>query len=332
MYQSIISGVGKYHPSRVVTNDELSKRVDTSDEWIVQRTGIKERRISASHEFPSFMAHQAALLALKQAQLQPNDIDLILFATTIPDRHFPNTASRLQALLGITNQCGCVDLNAACTGWVYSMTMAQALIATGAYQNILVVGCDRSSAFNNWDDRNTCILFGDGAGVVVLSRNKENSQNPEAKIFGHILGSDSSKQDALSMPKGGSETPPSVEIIRNKENFMTMDGQTVFKAAVKTMSSHCQKLLTQHGLSLNDIQWFIPHQANLRIIETTASLLNFPLEKVIINVEKYANTSSASIPAALFEAIEDGRVKRGDKILMATFGSGLTSGALLLEY
>lgn len=331
LYQMKIAGTGKYHPEKVLTNDDLSKMVDTNDEWITQRTGIKERRISdlKKEEYPSGMSEHAAREAIKNAGLEPNDIDLIIFSVTLPDMLFPNTASRLQERLGITNGCACMDVNAACTGWVYGLVVANSLIQTGVYKNILLVGCEMTSTFNNWEDRASCILFGDGSGATVLTRSEDGSAS---RLVDSVLGSDSTKKDALMLPNGGSMSPITKEILEKKEQYLTMDGQVVFKAAVKTMSSHCATILERHNLTVDDIDWFIPHQANLRIIETTASLLKYPMDKVIVNVDKYANTSSASIPSALHEAVMDGRIKRGQKILVAAFGAGLTSGAALLEF
>ncbi|MBT4791744.1 MAG: ketoacyl-ACP synthase III, partial [Halobacteriovoraceae bacterium] len=305
--------------------------VDTNDEWIVQRTGIKERRIGDINkdESPSGMATRAAKIAIEKAGLKPNDIELILFSVTFPDMMFPNSASCLQSKLEITNHCGCLDINAACTGWVYGLTMANSLIQTGVYKNILVCGTEMASAFNNWEDRNTCVLFGDGSGAVVLSRADENDPG---QIIDSVLSSDSSKKESLILPARGALEPVTQEVIDRNGQWMSMDGPVVFKNAVKTMSSHCKTLLERNGLTIDDIDWFIPHQANLRIIETTGKLLKCPEEKVIINVQKYANTSSASIPAALHEAVEDGRIKRGQTILFAAFGAGLTSGAVLLKY
>ena len=330
-YKTKIQGTGKFHPAKTLTNDDLAKMVDTSDEWIVQRTGIKERRIGdlSKDETPSGMAAHAAKMAIKNAGLEPNDIDLILFSVTLPDMLFPNAASCLQEKLGITNKCGALDINAACTGWVYGLTMANSLIQTGVYKNILLCGTEMTSQFNNWDDRNTCVLFGDGSGAVVLGRAQADDTS---EIIDSILTSDSSKKDSLILPAGGSARPVRQDVLDENAQWMNMDGQTVFKNAVKTMSSHCLTLLKRHNLTIDDIDWFIPHQANLRIIETTGNLLKCPTEKVIINVEKYANTSSASVPAALHEAYEDGRVKRGDLILFAAFGAGLTSGATLLKF
>lgn len=331
LYHTKIQGTGKYHPEKVITNEELTKIVDTSDEWIVQRTGIKERRIAdlAKDESPSGMAEKAARIAIEQAGLEPNDIDFIMFSVTLPDTLFPNAASHLQEKLGITTKCGCIDINAACTGWVYGLTMANALVQSGTFKNVLLCGTEMTSAFNNWDDRNTCVLFGDGSGAVVLGRAEKNE---ESQIIDSILTSDSSKKETLILPAGGAKRPVRQDVLDENAQWMHMDGQIVFKNAVKTMSSHCAKLLKRNNLTIDDIDWFIPHQANLRIIETAGNLLKCPAEKVIVNVEKYANTSSASIPAALHEAVSDGRVKRGDLVLFAAFGAGLTAGATLLRF
>ncbi len=330
MFSSKIIGTGKFHPDKVMTNDDLSKFLDTNDEWIVQRTGIKERRISNPEtEYPSAMAYHASKQAIENAGLEPNDIDLILFSVTIPDMFFPNSASCLQHKLGITNHCGALDINAACTGWLYGVQLTDALIKSGAHTNILLVGCEMTSGFNNWEDRSTCVLFGDGAGAVVMTRAEENDSS---KIFHSVLSSDSSKRESLILYKGAAKSPITPEVLKNREQFVDMDGQTVFKNAVKTMAKHCKTVLKESNLTVDDVDWFIPHQANLRIVETTAKLLEFPLEKAIVNVQKYANTSSASIPAALHEAVTDGRIKRGDKILLAAFGAGLTSAAAVLEY
>ncbi len=330
MFATKITGTGKFHPEKVMTNDDLSKMVDTSDEWIMQRTGIKERRIANPEtEYPSGMAFYAAQDAIKNAGLEPNDISLIIFSVTLPDYLFPNTASQLQTKLGISNECACMDINAACTGWVYGLQMADALIKTGVHKHVLVVGTEMTSAFNNWEDRSSCVLFGDGAGATVLSQNEDNDG---AQFIDSILSCDGTKSGSLILKKGGSKSPITHEVLDNKEQFVSMEGQIVFKNAVKTMSRHCATLLKRNNLTTEDIDWFVPHQANLRIIETTAKLLEYPMDKVICNVEKYANTSSASIPAAVHEAFTDGRIKRGQTVLFAAFGAGLTSGAVLLKF
>ncbi|HLT21882.1 MAG TPA: beta-ketoacyl-ACP synthase III [Bacteriovoracaceae bacterium] len=325
-----ILGTGSYLPEKILTNDDIAKRVDTNHQWIVERTGIHTRRIGdhEKDETPSGMAARAALKALEAANLEPNDIDFIIFSTTLPDMFFPNTASVLQQKLGITNQCGCIDINAACTGWTYAVPMADAMIKAGMYKRILVIGSEMTSTFNNWDDRNTCILFGDGAGAVILGA----TESDESTIYSSTLTADSTKKDHLYMAAGGSAKRVTQEILDNNEQWLTMNGQEVFKAAVKTMASLSEKVIADANKSMEDVDWFIPHQANLRIIEAVGNRFKFPLEKVVVNVDKYANTSSATVPIALDEAIRDGRIKRGDNVLIAAFGAGLTAGAIFLKY
>ena len=331
VFNTKILGTGSYLPEKILTNDDIAKRVDTNHQWIVERTGIHTRRIGdpAKDETPSGMAARAALKALEAANLTPNDIDFIIFSTTLPDMFFPNTACVLQQKLGITNMCGAIDINAACTGWTYAVPMADAMIKTGMYKHILVVGSEMTSSFNNWDDRNTCILFGDGAGAVILGRAAENE---DSQIYTTTLSADSTKKDHLFLAAGGAAKKVTREVLDNNEQWVSMNGQEVFKSAVKTMASLSEKVVAEAKKSMNDVDWFIPHQANLRIIEAVGNRFNFPLEKVVINVDKYANTSSATVPIALDEAIRDGRIKRGDNILIAAFGAGLTSGAIFLKY
>lgn len=331
MFETKILGTGSYHPDNIVTNNDLAKRVDTNDEWIVQRTGIKERRVGTVEkgEFPSGMAVHAAKAAIESAGIDPEEIELILFSVTLPDMLFPNTASHLQKQLGLNNNCACLDINAACSGWLYGMKLADGMIKTGQYKRILLVGCEMTSAFNNWDDRNTCILFGDGCGAVVLG---PANTGDESKIYGSVLGSDSSKMESLILRNGGSMSPITHEILDKNEQYCTMDGQTVFKAAVKTMVKHAAQLIEESPLGMDDVNWFIPHQANLRIIEAVAKMARYPMDQVIVTVDKYANTSSASIPAALDEAVRSGKIKRGDNILMTAFGAGLTSAGALIKY
>jgi 3-oxoacyl-[acyl-carrier-protein] synthase III len=331
LFNTKILGTGSFLPDKILTNDDIAKRVETNHQWIVERTGIHQRRISdlSKDESPSGMAKRATLKALEAANLTPNDIDLILFSTTLPDHTMPNTASVLQEKLGITNHCGALDVNAACSGWVYLVPMADALIKTGLYKHILIVGSEMLSSFNNWDDRNTCILFGDGCGVAILGRA---SENEDSKIYSSVLSSDSTKKDHLTLLAGGSVKRISHDVLEKNEQWMTMNGQEVFKAAVKTMASHAERVAREAGLTMENIDWFIPHQANLRIIEAVGTRFNIPLEKVIINVDKYANTSSASVPIALDEAIKSGKIKRGDNVLLAAFGAGLTAGAVCLKY
>lgn len=330
-FNTKILGTGSYMPEQVLTNDDIAKRVDTNHQWIVERTGIHARRIAdiSKDETPSGMAKIATMRALEAANLTPNDIDLILFSSTLADQPMPNAASVLQDKLGITNQCGALDVNAACSGWIYLVPMADAMIKTGMYKHILVVGSEVLSSFNNWDDRNTCILFGDGCGVAILGRAAENE---DSQIYSTVLSSDSTKKDHLTLWAGGSAKRITHEVLNKGENWMTMNGQEVFKAAVKTMASHSEKVVKDAGKTIDDVDWFIPHQANLRIIEAVGNRFNFPNEKVIVTVDKYANTSSATVPVALDEAIRDGRIKRGDDVLLAAFGAGLTAGAIFLKY
>lgn len=330
-FNTKILGTGSFLPEKILTNDDIAKRVDTNHQWIVERTGIHERRIAdpSKDETPSGMAKYATLKALEAANLTPNDIDCILFSATIPDKFFPNSACHLQEKLGITNMCPALDVNAACTGWIYLLPMADAMIKTGLYKHILVVGSEMTSSFNNWDDRNTCILFGDGCGVAILGRA---SENEESQIYSSVLAADSTKKDHLALPAGGAVKRITHEVLEKGENWVTMNGQEVFKAAVKTMASLSERVIHDAGKQMSDVDWFIPHQANLRIIEAVGNRFNFPPEKVIINVDKYANTSSATVPIALDEAIRSGKIKRGDNILMAAFGAGLTAGAIYLKY
>lgn len=330
-YNTKILGTGRYLPPTILTNDDLAKRVDTNHQWIVERTGIHERRIAKVEDgdYTSGMGAKAARVAIKEAGLEPNDIDFILFTTTMSDVQMPNSASYLQLELGITNGCACIDMNAACTGFTYGFVMADSLIRSGAYKHILVVGADMTSAFNNWNDRGVCILFGDGSGAVVLGRAPEGEKSG---VLAQILGGDGTKAQHLTLPAGGTRKPLTIEVIQKGEHLIQMDGKEVFKAAVKTMASHCEKVLKDANLTLEQVDWFVPHQANLRIIEAVGTRLGFPLEKAIINVDKYANTSSGTVPIALDEAIRDGRIKRGHTVMVAAFGAGLTSGAFLFKY
>ena len=331
LFNTKILGTGSFLPDKILTNDDIAKRVDTNHQWIVERTGIHTRRIAdlSKDESPSGMAKLAALQAIEAANLTPNDIDFILVSATLPDMFFPNTACMLQHKLGITNACGALDINAACTGWLYALPMADAMIKTGVYKHILVVGSEMTSSFNNWDDRNTCILFGDGCGAVVLGRA---SENEDSQIYSTTLAADSTKKDHLMLQAGGACKRVTQEVLEKGENWVTMNGQEVFKSAVKTMASLSEKVIKDSGKTMEDVDWFIPHQANLRIIEAVGNRFSFPPEKVIINVDKYANTSSATIPIALDEAIREGKIKRGDNLLLAAFGAGLTAGAVFLKY
>ena len=330
-YQTKILGTGHYVPPRIMTNEEVSKLVDTSHQWIVERTGIHERRIAdpKAGDIPSGMAMKAAQKAFEAAGIQPNDVELIIFSTTFPDMFFPNTATQLQLKLGITNGCGCLDINAACTGWVYGFTLADGLIRSGMYKTIMVIGSEMTSGFNNWNDRNTCILFGDGCGVTILGRAPAGDASG---VIAHVLGADATKGEHLMLRGGGAAVPITAENVGTDVQRVVMDGKEVFKSAVKTMASHCEQMLSEAHMTMEQVDWFIPHQANLRIIEAVAHRFNFPLEKAVVNVERFANTSSATVPIAMDEAIRDGRIKRGQTLMLAAFGAGLTSGGVLLKY
>lgn len=331
LFNTKILGTGSFLPDKILTNDDIAKRVDTNHQWIVERTGIHTRRIAdpSRDETPSGMAKMATEKALEAANLTPNDIDMILFSATIPDQFFPNSACMLQHKLGITNGCPALDVNAACTGWMYLLPMADAMIKTGLYKHILVVGSEMTSSFNNWDDRNTCILFGDGCGVAILGRA---SENEDSQIYSSTLTADSTKKDHLALLAGGACKRITHEVLEKGENWVTMNGQEVFKSAVKTMASLSEKVIHDAEKTMSDVDWFIPHQANLRIIEAVGNRFGFPQEKVIVNVDRYANTSSATVPIALDESIRAGKIKRGDNLLMAAFGAGLTAGAIFLKY
>ncbi|OUR96314.1 3-oxoacyl-ACP synthase [Halobacteriovorax marinus] len=330
-YKVKIKGTGMFVPEKILTNTDLSKMVETNDEWIFDRTGIRERRISNTEggEFPSDMAYNATLDALKDANLEPNDIDMILFGSVTPDYKLPNTAVVLQQKLGITNHCASLDIAAACSGFVYGINMAQAMIKTGMMKNILVVGSEMLSREVNWEDRGTCILFGDGCGVSIIGRNEDAD---ESDILSVHLGADGTGSEFFDQPIGGAIHPITTDHLENRTHFMQMKGREMFKVATRTLAQNARTVLEKANLKLEDVDWLVPHQANIRIIETTGKLLGIDPEKVIINIDKYANTSAATVPMAFHEAIKDGRIKRGDIVLFDAFGAGLTTGATLLRY
>ena len=322
-----ITGWGKYVPEKIVTNADLARLVDTSDEWITTRTGIKERHIRAEGETSSSMAVAASLPALKQAGLAPTDLDLIIVANNSPDYLLPGVANIVQAELGA--RCGAFTLVNGCSGWVYALVTASQFIQSGMYDRILVIGAEVISYAIDWEDRATCVLFGDAAAAVVLQPSEE-----PAGVLTFELGSDGSGAQTLCVPAGGvvrpfAERPD--EIARDRAAYIKMDGPAVFKFATRVMSRSLQEVIFQAGLTPDDIDLFIPHQANARIIELAAKLLRQPLEKFYVNIHKYGNTSAASIPLALVEAIEEGRVKPGDKIAMAAFGAGLSWAAAVVQ-
>ncbi|MFA5057450.1 MAG: beta-ketoacyl-ACP synthase III, partial [Opitutaceae bacterium] len=302
-----ILGTGSYAPTKTVSNHDLAKVVDTSDEWIVTRTGIRERHIAGHHEPTSELAARAASAAIADAKLTAADIDLVVLATVTPDMPMPSTACAVQRKLGISERAMCFDLNAACTGFLYALEVARSLLAAGHHRHALVVGAEKLSSFLDWQDRSTCVLFGDGAGAVVLGRASE----PGRGILGCRLGAEGVDPALLCIPGGGTLHPASAHSIEHRQHYVKMKGREVFKMAVRVMAGTAREILEQHGLTADQITWVIPHQANLRIIETLAKDLSLPLDRFIINLDRYGNTSSASIPLALDEARRAGRIHPG---------------------
>ncbi|MFH1269483.1 MAG: beta-ketoacyl-ACP synthase III [Candidatus Omnitrophota bacterium] len=320
-----IIGVGKYLPEKILNNVDLEKVVDTSDEWITTRTGIKERRIASAQEAASDLAVNAAREALKDAGVKPQDLDLIIVGTITPDMQCPATACFVQAALGAKGAV-CFDISAACAGFVYAISVAQQFIARGAYKNALIIGTEVLSSITDWQDRSTCVLFGDGAGAAVLSEVKSGG------ILSTYLGSDGTTAELLMVPAGGSRNPATHKTIDKRLHYIKMEGNEVFKHAVKIMADAAQVVLKQAGLKCSDIDLVIPHQANVRIITAMAKRLGLPAEKVFLNIEKYGNMSSASTAVALCEAVRLGRIKKGDIIILDAFGAGLVWGACLIKW
>lgn len=323
MFNSKIIGVGSYAPDNIITNEDLAKIVDTSDEWIKSRTGISERRISTGEQ-TSDLAAKASLNALDMANIGPEDIDYIIVSTITPDNYMPSTASIVQDKIGAIN-ASAVDVNAACTGFIYAMEIADALIKTGSYKNILVIGAETLSKILDWSDRSTCVLFGDGAGAVILTRSTEDG------VKSILTGTDGSKGDTL-IARNLALSNPYMDTIEKISPFVTMNGGEVFKFATRIMEDSVSKIVEKSNLSLDDIDIIIPHQANYRIIEHVSKKLKIDMSKFIINLDKYGNTSGASIPIALSEAIISGKVKPGDNIVLVGFGGGLTWGSVLIKY
>lgn len=321
-----IIGTGSYVPERILTNAELEKLVETSDDWITSRTGIKERRIAAEGEFTSHMAAKAAQRAMEQAGVTAEDIDLILLATVTPDTFFPSTACHVQRQLGAKN-AACFDLSAACSGFLYGIEVAQQFISNHTYNTVLVIGADRLSSIVNWEDRNTCVLFGDGAGAAVLQY-RAGSHG----VITTFMGSDGNYGDILHMPGGGCAMPITAENVGQKLNTLHMNGRETFKQAVISMLSAANKSLEQAGLTTEDLTCIIPHQANARIIEALAERLDIPMSKFQINLDRYGNTSAAAVAIALDEANRTGRFKQGDYILMVVFGGGLTYASSVVQW
>lgn len=321
-----IVGVGVGIPENILTNYDLERRVDTSDEWIVTRTGIRERRIAPPEIATSDLAAQAAQQALQNARKEPSEVDLIVVATATPDMPWPSTACLVQAKIGASNAAA-FDLNAVCSGFVYALWIAAQAVQTGAYRCVLVIGADILSRQVNWEDRSTCVLFGDGAGAVVLAPVEE----PYGVLSG-VLGADGTGEPLLNVPAGGTREPITPEAIAQKRHTIRMRGREVFKFAVTIMGEVSLQALQKAGLSPDEVKLFIPHQANIRIIQAAAERLNLPMERVFVNVERYGNTSAASIPIAIYEAWTQGRLQPGDVLVTVGFGAGLTWGACVIRW
>jgi 3-oxoacyl-[acyl-carrier-protein] synthase-3 len=321
-----IAGIGVYVPERVLTNAQLEEMVDTNHEWILTRCGIHERHIATPEQATSDLAVLAADRALENAGLAPEELDLIIVATNTPDMFFPSTACLVQDRIG-AGKAGAFDLAAGCAGFICALAVGCQFITAGSSRYVLVVGADNLSKFVNWEDRSTCVLFGDAAGAVVLGPAREGSG-----FINFKLRADGSGGPLLKLPAGGSRLPASRETVENKLHYIQMNGREVFKFAVRVMSEVTEEVLSAGGLGKNDLDFFIPHQANIRIINAAARRLELPPEKILVNVDRYGNTSTASIPLALEEALRGGRIKEGDNIVLAGFGAGLTWAAALLRW
>lgn len=327
MTRAKIIGIGSYAPEKVLTNSELERMVDTSDEWIKTRTGISERRIAASDEDTSDMCIHAAHKALDRAGLSPDDIDLIIAGTVTPDYRLPSLSCMIQKKLGATN-AATMDVVAACAGFIHGLSMAQAYIAAGTYRNIMVFGAEKLSSITNYEDRNTCVLFGDGAGAAILA-----PSNNDSGILSTYLKSDGNLDRLLYIQAGGTNTPYGHNgDYRFADTCIVMNGNEVFKYAVRYMGDAAARVARDAGLDAKDIDLLVPHQANIRIIRATAQRLGLPWEKVYLNIEKFGNTSAASVPLALDQAVEEGRIKKGDNVISVAFGGGLTWGAVAIRW
>jgi len=321
-----IAGLGSYLPERVLTNKDLERMVETSDDWITQRTGIRERRIAAADQATSDMSIAAARIALEQANVGARDVDTIIVCTCTPDYSFPATACLVQAAIGAENAF-CYDMEAACSGFLFGTVQGASLIASGISRNVLVIGAETLSRITDYQDRRTCILFGDGAGAAVLTR----SRNGGEIIFCE-LGADGSRPDIVLLPAGGSRLPPSHATVDERQHYMKLQGQEVFKWAVSKLGELVDRIPQETGVSFNEIKLIIPHQSNERIIRSVCERAGLPPEKAHINIDRVGNTSAASIPIAMHEAARDDEIQRGDLVLLLTFGSGITWGSMLLRY
>jgi 3-oxoacyl-[acyl-carrier-protein] synthase-3 len=321
-----VTGWGRYVPSHVLTNADLERMVDTSDEWIVSRTGIRERRVAAADETTASMAAVAGLRAIRTAGLEPDDIDLILLATLTPDYWMPSTAALVKEAIGNT-KAAAMDVMAACSGFVYAYANAQAWITSGLAKHVLVIGAELLTRFLDYTDRSTCILFGDGAGAVVLSASEE----PGGSL-GIELTTEPQGAYMIWLPSGGAKSPPSAETIARGEHYVRMEGKETYRFATRTLASTALESVRKSGLQPADIDLFIPHQANIRIIEAVAKGLDLPMDKMFVNLDRYGNTSAASVPIALAEAVNEGHVEIGDNVCIVAFGAGFTSGAVTIQW
>jgi len=321
-----VAGVGAYVPSKILTNADLEKLVDTSDEWITTRTGIKERHIAAPDEFTSDLATKAALKAMQKAHVTADQIELIIVATITPDMPFPSTACLVQQKIG-AHRAAAFDLEAACSGFIYALEIAQQFIMSRTYDTVLVIGAEKLSSIVDWSDRNTCVLFGDGAGAAIL-QNRPHTHG----LLTAVMGADGTKADLLFMPGGGSRCPASAESVTSRLHYLRMEGKETFKNAVQAMQTAAEEALKRCELDISRIKLIIPHQANRRIIDAVGERLNARPDQLFINVHKYGNTSAASVAIALDEAVESGQVHRGDLLLLIVFGAGLTWGAAVIEW
>ena len=327
-FRAVVAGTGSYLPEKTLTNDDLSKMVDTSDEWIYPRTGIRSRHIAAAGENTSDMAAAAGRAALESAGVAPEDVELLVLATISADSPLPATACLVQTKLGLRNAT-CFDVAAACSGFIYALDVARQFVMAGTVRTALVVGAEKMSAITDWTDRTTCILFGDGAGAAVVRRAEDGSANG---ILASATGTDGSLAPLLFIEAGGSAVPTTAETLAARKGFVRMDGHTIFKHAVRNMAAIAEKAVADAGLAPGDIDWIIPHQANIRIIQAVAKSMNAPMEKVVSTIETTGNTTAASIPVALDAAVRDGRVKPGQNLLFVAFGAGLTWGATVVRW
>jgi len=326
-FGAVITGTGSFTPEKVLTNADLEKMVETTDEWITTRSGIKERRIADKETAASDLSFEATKKAMAEAKIKPEELDLILIGTVTPDYLLPSTACILQDRLGAKN-AAVMDIVAACSGFLYGLSVAQAFIYSGKYKTILVIGVEVLSKITNWNDRNTCVLFGDGAGAAIVQRTQENNKG----LLATYLCGDGSLANLLHIPVGGTRTPLTKENIDKGDQYIKMEGSEVFKSAVRSMGDAATRALKEANISSEQIDLLIPHQANIRIIEATAKRLKLPMEKVFVNIDKYGNTSAASIPIALDEARKSGRIQPGDITLLVAFGAGFTWGSAVIRW